>query len=124
VRTRTDIKWLTDTLAREAESSGGVPHDIAQEAATATLRALGTTDDPPLLMERRARSYFSAVVRRKLVRRPSARSAVARIVAAGVIADLMDSGRSANEAWEAFERGWACELPPEVVEECRGRLCA
>jgi hypothetical protein len=109
--------------------SGAVARDIspevAQEARRATERRLrrSSTDQLSLSEERRAEAYFSAVVRRRAVRRGQPARGAARFVLAAVVEDLRRSGRDSEAVWDQLQRGWSDSVPHDVLEEYRLRLC-
>lgn len=98
---------------------------VAQEARRATARVIGRSivGPPNIAQQRRAEAYFSAVVRRRAVRRGQPARGAARFVVAAVVADLRASGRDGNAIWEQLQRGWSDSVPHEVMEEYRLRLC-
>jgi hypothetical protein len=111
-------RLVSEAVARE------VPAEVAEEAARATSRALKAADGPVTgQTRRRAETYFSAVVRRRVTRRGAARSAAARFVLASVVEDLRSTGRAPVDIWDELERGWATQVPEHVLEEYRLRLC-
>ena len=102
-----------------------IPPALAREVSTMTLRALAlqgwrraTPRD-----RRRARAYFSEVVRRRTVRGAAGSRAVARLVAAAVVEDLQQTGRDGRAVFDHLRRGWSERLPADVLEEYRVRLC-
>lgn len=116
------VDALVEQLVVEAVSQEGVPGDVAGYAAAATVsafRGAGTRG-----IRRRARAYFRAVVRRRLLREHAGTPAAARIVVDSVVADLMESGRAPLDVWDELARGWSDKLPCEVMEEYRQALCA
>ena len=122
-RSTSSIAALLDELARAAVARD-VPADVAEEARTATARALrapaGVVSPQT---RRRAEAYFSAVVRRRVLRRRASPKAAARFVVATVVEDLRSTGRSGADIWDELQRGWSQRLPDEVLEEYRLRLC-
>ena len=101
-----------------------VPREVAEEAGRATLRGVRTPSGPATPQTcRRLAAYFSAVVRRRVVRRRAEPRAAARFVVASVIEDLRASGREGADIWDELQRGWAQSIPVDVLEECRLRLC-
>ncbi len=117
------LSTLVSMLAAAAVGRG-VPDDIAAEARNVTARALREAECPRDVLQRRAESYFWAVVRRRLVRRRSPSPAAARFVLASVVADLVESGRDTTAVWDEIERGWSDKVPRDVLEEFRMRMCA
>lgn len=116
------LREVLDALVAEA-TCRDVPDQIAQAARRATERRfpaspMALTD----LERRRAEAYFSAVVRRRAVRRGAPAGAAARFVVAAVVEDLRASGRDGDSIWRELERGWLT-MPTEVLEEYRLRLC-
>jgi hypothetical protein len=103
-----------------------VPADVADEARTATMRALGLSGAAVLTSRKRRRveAYFAAVVKRRVLRGGVAPRAAARLLAASVVADMRSAGRDGSDIWRELERGWAERLPRDVLEEYRLRLCA
>lgn len=102
-----------------------VSPDVARAAESATRRRLGSPSDAITSQAaRRAEAYFSAVVRRRVVRRGrSSGRAAARFVVASVVEDLRATGRSEADIWDELQRGWARDVPNELLEEYRLRLC-
>lgn len=116
---------LTCVSAMKADATfrQGLPPEVVATAANATLKRLAyETYDARL--ERRARAYFRAVLRRALVRTASAADASARLVLATVVADLAEAGRSPEAVWNELVRGWSDKVPVPVLEEYRRQLCA
>jgi hypothetical protein len=117
------LEVLLAGLVAEAVSRD-VPPDIAHEARAATRRALETRSGRPVaLLRRRAEAYFSAVVRRRVVRSGRSAKASARLVLASVVDDLRRTGRSGVDIWDELQRGWAQTVPQDVMEEYRLDLC-
>ena len=110
-------------LADEAVATSDVPDAIAREAAEATLDVVGR-GALDAHGRRRASAYFWTVVRRSVVRDISAVNARARFILSAAVADLSESGRTAEGIWDEIERGWGSRVPPVVLEEFRQRLCA
>lgn len=110
---------VADAIARD------VPPEVAQAASDATQRRMGLAGGPIAAQTaRRAKAYFSAVVRRRVVRRGrSTGRAAARFVVASVVEDLRSTGRSEADIWDELQRGWARDVPNELLEEYRLRLC-
>ena len=109
---------VADALMRE------VSEEVAFAAQTATRRLMGSQRGRTTPQtRRRAQAYFSAVVRRRVVRRGHSPVAAARFVVASVVEDLRKTGRSGVDIWDELERGWAQAVPGEVLEEYRLRLC-
>lgn len=120
-----DRSVLSQELARLVEQAVGreVPREVAEEAARVTVRALRVADGPVTPQTaRRVEAYFSAVVRRRVTRRNGPRGAAARFVLASVVEDLRSSGRTPRDIWDELERGWAAQVPGDVLEEYRLRL--
>lgn len=114
---------LLAQLAEQAVARD-VPPQIAEEARLATERGVRVPAGPlSLQSRRRAEAYFSAVVRRRSVRRTGSPRAAARFVVASVVEDLRSTGRSGADIWEELERGWSQRVPEDVLEEYRLRLC-
>jgi hypothetical protein len=110
-------------LVAEAVSRD-VPRDIALEARAATQRAISCRPARSAVQaHRRAEAYFSAVVRRRVVRSARSANASARLVLASVVDDLRRAGRTGGEIWEELQRGWAQAMPRDVLEEYRLTLC-
>jgi hypothetical protein len=109
-------------IAREAVRSGRLPVEVASYAEAVTIAALGSSSGP--VSRRRARAYFDAVARRRLLRWHSGSPAAARVIIDAVVADLSASGRSGPDIWDEILRGWCDRLPSELVDEYRVRLCA
>jgi hypothetical protein len=102
----------------------GVSAQVAQNAAEAALRGLRLPPGPPSAQtRRRIEAYYTAVVRKRAVRRGQPARGAAYFVIASVVEDLAQSGRSQNEIWDELERGWSRQVPAEVLEEYRVRLC-
>jgi hypothetical protein len=117
------LDMLLAGLVAEAVSRD-VPPDIAHEARTATRRAMETRSQRPGgLLRRRAEAYFSAVIRRRVVRGGRSAKASARLVVASVVDDLRRTGRSGGDIWDELQRGWAQTVPQDVLEEYRLTLC-
>jgi hypothetical protein len=118
------LESLLAGLVAEAVSRD-VPPDIAREAQIATRRAMqARTQRPAALLRGRAEAYFSAVVRRRVVRSGRSAKASARLVLASVVDDLRRSGRNGGDIWDELQRGWAQTVPQDVLEEYRLTLCA
>lgn len=115
---------LLDTLVARAVADD-VRSDVAREVAAVTLRGLGlqTWRIASSRDARRAEAYFWAVVRRRTVRGTAGPRAVARLVAAAVVEDLKQTGRDGQAVFEQLRRGWSEQLPDELIEEYRVRLC-
>ena len=114
---------VIDELVAEAVR-GDVPPKVAEEARRATVRGVKTPSGPVTPQtRRRIEAYFSAVVRRRVVRRSSAPRAAARFVVASVVDDLRSTGRTSADIWDELQRGWAQRIPGDVLEEYRLRLC-
>lgn len=118
---------LTETLDGLAlrATRRDIPPGIVAEARRATLRRLGLPTNTRLssTTQKRAEAYFSAIVRRRAVRKGQPARVAARFVVAAVVEDLRQSGRDGTAVWEALERGWTDSVPPEVMEEYRLALC-
>lgn len=110
------------SLQARSVQQGEAPQDVAAYAAAATATAL--RDASGRGVELRAEAYYHAVVRRRLLRRCSGTPEAARVVVGSVVADLLSSGRSAQDAWDEVSRGWSHLLTPELSREFRERLCA
>jgi hypothetical protein len=102
-----------------------VAREVAADARSATARVLGRSAARVWRPsdERRAQAYFSAVVRRKAVRRGQPARGAARFVIAAIVEDLRASGRDGEAIWDQLQRGWGDSVPGEVLEEYRLRLC-
>ena len=101
-----------------------VPPEVAEEARRATARGVKAPSGPVTPQtRRRIEAYFSAVIRRRVVRRSSAPRAAARFVVASVVDDLRSTGRTGADIWDELQRGWAQRIPGDVLEEYRLRLC-
>lgn len=116
--------WM-EALADDARARCDVPQAVVEQAARATRRALGGMASRTLSERerRRAAAYFSAVVKRRVLRGAEGRRAASRAVLATVVADLRAAGRDADSIAEELERGWSHSLPADLVEEFRLRLC-
>ena len=122
-QTTSSFTQLLTRLAEEAVARD-VSFEVAQEARRATQQAVRVPPGPvsPQTM-RRAEAYFTAVVRRRCVRRQGSPRVAARFVVATVVEDLRSSGRSSADIWDELQRGWSQRLPVDVLEEYRLRLC-
>lgn len=118
----TRLAATIDRLLRRARAKD-IPAAVAEYAARATSRAFSSRPYDAST-ERRMDAYFSAVVRRRLVRSESGGRAVARMMAETVVGDLERSGRPPMAIWGELERGWSHAIPADVLEEYRARLCA
>ena len=108
----------------QAAVARDISPQVAEEARQATQRGVRVPAGPVSPQSvRRAEAYFSAVVRRRSVRRQGSPRAAARFVVATVVEDLRSSGRSGADIWEELERGWSQRVPVDVLEEYRLRLC-
>ncbi|HEY5541239.1 MAG TPA: hypothetical protein VIL41_07290 [Coriobacteriia bacterium] len=117
---------FTELLVQLTEHA--IAHDvsrqIAEEARRATERGVRVPEGPVSQQtQRRAEAYFSAVVRRRVVRSHASPRAAARFVVASVVEDLRTAGRSGADIWQELERGWSHGVPSDVLEEYRLRLC-
>jgi hypothetical protein len=123
VGTHTLSDTLDDLVARARRDD--IPPLVAERARQATARAMRSELDAPagFSLTNRAEAYFTACVRRATVRGGAGPRAAARMVAAAVVADLLDSGRDGAAAWSELERGWSERLPEDLLEEFRLRLC-
>ncbi len=101
---------------------GEAPVEVADYAIEATRAALSHISGRGTA--RRIESYYNAVIRRRLVRRYPGSSQAARLVVGSVVADLLRSGRSAQDAWDELHRGWSHLLTPELSQEFQQRLSA
>ena len=111
-------EMVTEALRRD------VPREVAEEARRATERGVKAPSGPVTPQtRRRIDAYFSAVVRRRVVRGSSAPKAAARFVVASVVEDLRSTGRTSADIWDELQRGWAQRVPGDVLEEYRLRLC-
>ena len=112
-------RLVSEALVRE------VSRECAEEARRATARLLKRTPAGPMSRseQRRAEAYFSAVIRRRAVRRGQPPRGAARFVVAAVIEDLRESGRDGEAIWEQLQRGWSDSVPHDVLEEYRLKLC-
>ena len=104
---------------------GDIPEHVAARAREATERALALDENQPLSLavRRRAEAYFTSVIHRVTVRGGAGPRATARFVAAAIVDDLEQSGRTGSDQWAELERGWSERLPADVLEEYRLRLC-
>lgn len=118
------VSALIERARARCMESKGVPPEIAEKAARATFRTFGTLDSLDSLTVRRIEAYFSAVVRRTLIRTRTAPGATARFVIDAVVSDLAQSGRDPRAVWDELHRSWRDKVPGEVLEEYRQRLCA
>ena len=112
VSTAPTLREVIDELAAQA---------VKARRATTGLRVPQGPVTPQT--RRRIDAYFSAVVRRRVVRRSAAPRAAARFVVASVVEDLRSTGRTSADIWDELERGWAQRIPGDVLEEYRLRLC-
>jgi len=121
---RTTAQLLDQATARSLLRDA--PADVVQEARAVTLRALDLdlAATCTARQQRRIEAYFTAVVKRRVLRGGVAPRAAARLLAAAVVADLRSAGRDGADIWRELERGWAQRLPGDVLEEYRLRLCA
>lgn len=124
----THLGTVLEDLAVAARAQD-VSGEVVARACVATQRALGTLPtENECQLRRRAEAYFSAVVRREVVRRRACAKASARLVVASVVEDLASAGRSAEEIWDELRRGWEGTIPREILEEYRahalGRVAA
>lgn len=117
----TPLARMLDGLVLEATEFRDVSVLIARSARAATARAFGSERRCPSF-ERRVRSYFWAVVRRRSVSRDGDAKATARLVAEAVVADLRETGRAPSDIWAELERGWSDRFGPELMDEYRSRL--
>jgi hypothetical protein len=118
------VRVIADSLVAQAVVDD-VPRPLAEEIAAITLRKLGL-DPRSLATERdsiRVRAYYSEVVRRRTMSGAAGPRAVARLVAAAVVADLRETGRDGRAIFDHLRRGWSERIPPDVLEEYRVRLC-
>ena len=114
---------LLSHLAAQAIARDVTP-EVAEEARRATERGVRVPAGPVSPQtQRRAEAYFSAVIRRRAVRRHGSARAAARFVVASVVEDLRSTGRSGADIWDELERGWSQRVPGDVLEEYRLRLC-
>lgn len=118
--TRTSLEQVVSDLVDQGLRAETVPAHVLQYAAEVTRGALAGR----AVSGYRVRRYFSAVVRRRLVRRCGGSPAAGRVVAEAVVADLLDSGREGSDIVELLVRDWADRLPSDVIDEWRTRLCA
>lgn len=118
------LSHALDELVVRAQAND-IPPIVAERARRATASAMRvdsrTVADAALA--RRAEAYFTACVRRATVRGGAGARATARLVAAAVVADLLDAGRDGAAVWGELERGWSKRLPDDLLEEYRMRLC-
>ena len=125
VSTAPTLREVIDELAAQAVKRD-IPPEVAEEARRATT-GLRVPRGPVTPQTRRRidaeLAYFSAVVRRRVVRRSAAPRAAARFVVASVVEDLRSTGRTSADIWDELERGWAQRIPGDVLEEYRLRLC-
>ena len=105
--------------------AGDIPLALAQEVSRMTLRALALQPWRRATPRdcRRAEAYFFEVIRRRTVRGAAGPRAVARMVAAAVVEDLRRTGRDGGAVFDQLRRGWSEQLPADVLEEYRVRLC-
>jgi hypothetical protein len=118
-----EFEALLDELASRA-----VAREVSPEAASMARNATSRGLKVPLgplspQTRRRAESYFTAVVRRRAVRRNSSPRAAARFVVASIVQDLRLAGRSGSDIWRELEIGWAQRIPQDLLEEYRLKLC-
>jgi hypothetical protein len=121
----TTLAAMLDGLEAQAISRD-ISVEVARAARSATQRSLSRSVAEPLnpVDERRVEAYFSAVVRRRAVRRGQPARGAARIVVAAVVEDLRESGRDGAAIWDQLQRGWSDSVPGDVLEEYRLRLCS
>ena len=115
---------ILDALVTRA-THGDIPEHVAARARAATERALALDESQPVsrAVRKRAEAYFASVVQRVAARGGAGPRATARLVAAAIVNDLVESGRDGNDVWTELERGWSERLPADVLEEYRLRLC-
>ena len=122
VSTAPTLREVIDELAAQAVKRD-IPPEVAEEARRATTGLRVPQGPVTPQTRRRIDAYFSAVVRRRVVRRSAAPRAAARFVVASVVEDLRSTGRTSADIWDELERGWAQRIPGDVLEEYRLRLC-
>lgn len=118
---RRTLAGIIDSIRLEAIASRAMPAEVAEYAAQATLSALSRNGRRT---RQRARAYFFAVARKRLVRRYAGSVEALRVVVDTVVDDLSESGRTPREVWDEIARGWQDKMPADLVEEYRRRLCA
>jgi hypothetical protein len=118
------LEGVLDRLVVQAVARDASPR-TAQEARMATSRLMrqAVAGELSASEQRRAEAYFSAVVRRRALRRGEPPRGAARVVVAAVVEDLRASGRDSEAIWNQLQRGWADEIPGDLLEEYRLRLC-
>lgn len=117
--------WLA-ALQAEACARRDVPLALSAHAAHVTRRAFVDLATPRPLTEherRRVATYFSSVVRRRLLRGAESRRAASRAVLATVVQDLRSVGRDAASIAEELERHWAGAVPDDLLAEFTLALC-
>lgn len=119
---RMSVESIVQLLETRAGSKE-IPAPVIAQAGAATRRAFAGRR-LTVGLERRLEAYFSAVVRRRLVRSEGAGRAAARIVAAAVVTEMERSGRGPDAIWSELDRGWRGCIPEDLLEEYRVRLCA
>ena len=94
-------RLVSQALARDISPA------VAEEARRATARLLKRAETHLLAAaeQRRAKAYFSAVVRRHAVRRGQPARGAARFVVAAVVEDLRASGRDGEAIWDQLQQG-------------------
>jgi hypothetical protein len=94
IASQTDLATCTRTLAQVAQTQHSVPRDVAEQAACAARKNLAGSVGHPLAESDRARvaAYFWTVVRRRSVRRTSARSFARATVREAIAQDLREAG--------------------------------
>lgn len=121
---RLTAEAIVTTLVTQALEND-IPRSLAEEIAAATLRGLRI--DPWRIASARdagrIEAYFSEVVRRRTMRGAAGPRAVARVVAAAVVADLRETGRDGAAIFDHLRRGWGERIPEDVMEEYRLALC-
>ena len=122
--TSATIEATLSRLCAGAESERGVPVEVADTAAAATVRAFPQFRSRVLSSgeRRRVTAYFNAVVSRRVIRGRASRHAASRAVLTAVVADLRSAGCEARRIAEELERGWRGHVPDDVLEEMTLRL--
>lgn len=107
-------------LALKAAASG-VPSDLIDRAASATVRRLGIVRSAST---RRIDAYFWAVVRRRCVRDRGAEGFAEKLVLDAVVDDMRISGLSNARIRDELEKGWRGVVAEATFDAVASRLCA
>jgi len=106
-------------LCLQVSTERDVPTEVAAAAAAATTRAFPQFRGRVLTVaeRRRVTAYFTAVVRRRVIRGGAGRRAASRAVLSAVVADLRSAGCEGSRIAEELERGWRGHVPDAVLDE-------